>query len=81
MVDSQLGLNQLLLDMSTLVVVVGEGSQEGVEGVEVVNRPEEGVVRVAAAAEEEEVVGKGREEVVVLVRSKLRYTSLLLDLK
>lgn len=74
MEDSQLGLNQLLLDMPMPAVVEGEGSQEGLE---VVNRAEEGVVKVAAAAEGEEVVGKGREEVVV-VRSKFRYTSLLL---
>ena len=79
MVASQLGLNQLLLDMPTLVVVEGEESQEGLE---VVNRAEEVVRMAVVAAEEEEVqvVGKVQEEVVV-VRSKLGYTLLLLGLQ
>jgi len=77
--DSQLGLDQLLLDMPTLVVVEGEESQEGLE---LVNRAEEVVRMAVVAAEEEEVqvVGKVQEEVVV-VRSKLGYTLLLLGLQ
>ena len=79
MEDSQLGLDQLLLDMPTLVVVEGEESQEGLE---LVNRAEEVVRMAVVAAEEEEVqvVGKVQEEVVV-VRSKLGYTLLLLGLQ